>query len=75
MPNESYQYVVAKGYMAKEADGFSLVGEKYAHAMLEDKNENWFIAHELAHEWWGNSINYSNLSHFWSNEGLVQFLV
>lgn len=75
LPNKSYQYVVVEGYMAQEAAGFSLVGEKYAHTVLEDKNENWFIAHELAHEWWGNSITCANFSHFWLNEGLVQFLV
>jgi len=75
LPNESYQYVVVEGYMAQEAAGFSLVGEKYAHTVLEDNNENWFIAHELAHEWWGNSITCANFSHFWLNEGLVQFLV
>lgn len=75
LPNKSYQYVVVEGYMAQEATGFSLVGEKYVHTVLEDKNENWFIAHELAHEWWGNSITCANFSHFWLNEGLVQFLV
>jgi aminopeptidase N len=75
LPNNSYQYVVVEGYMAQEATGFSLVGEKYVHTVLEDKNENWFIAHELAHEWWGNSITCANFSHFWLNEGLVQFLV
>jgi len=75
LPNKSYKYVVVKGYMAQEATGFSLVGEKYVHTVLEDVNENWFIAHELAHEWWGNNITCANFSHFWLNEGLVQFLV
>ncbi len=75
LPNAAYQYVVVEGYMAQEATGFSLVGEKYLRAVQADKNENWFIAHELAHEWWGNSITCANFSHFWLNEGLVQFLV
>lgn len=72
---EDYTYVVVDGYMAQEASGFSLVGEKFVHTLLNDKNENWFIAHELAHEWWGNSITSSNFSHFWLNEGLVVFMV
>jgi aminopeptidase N len=75
LPNNAYKYVIVDGYMAQEATGFSLVGEKYAHTVLEDKSENWFIAHELGHEWWGNSITCVNFSHFWLNEGLVQFLV
>ncbi|WP_448553574.1 M1 family aminopeptidase [Thalassotalea montiporae] len=70
-----YRYVVVDGYMAQEASGFSLVGEKFVHTVLKNKNENWFIAHELAHEWWGNSVTSSNFSHFWLNEGLVVFLV
>jgi len=75
LPNQAYRYVVVKGYMAQEAAGFSLVGEKYVHTVLDEVNENWFIAHELAHEWWGNNITCANFSHFWLNEGLVQFLV
>lgn len=70
-----YTYVVVGGYMAQEASGFSLVGEKYVHTLLNDQNENWFVAHELAHEWWGNSVTSSNFSHFWLNEGLVVFMV
>lgn len=75
LPKSSYRYVVVDGYMAQEATGFSLVGEKFVHTLQKDKHENWFIAHEIAHEWWGNSITCSNFSHFWLNEGLVQFLV
>ncbi len=72
---QNYTYVVVDGYLAQEASGFSLVGEKFVHTLLSEKNENWFIAHELAHEWWGNSITSSNFSHYWLNEGLVVFLV
>lgn len=70
-----YQYLVVDGYMAQEVDGYSLVGEKFVHTLLNNKFENWFIAHELAHEWWGNNITAANFSHFWLNEGMVQFLV
>lgn len=75
LPQQSYSYVVVDGFMAQEAAGFSLVGEKFVSTVLENKHENWFIAHELAHEWWGNSITCKSFSHFWLNEGLVQFLV
>ncbi|SFC36153.1 M1 family aminopeptidase [Pseudoalteromonas denitrificans] len=75
LPNLSYKYVIVEGYMAQEATGFSLVGEKFVDTVQQDPNENWFIAHELAHEWWGNNITCANFSHFWLNEGLVQFLV
>lgn len=75
LPNNAYHYIFVDGGIAQEAAGFSLIGERYGHTVLQDINENWFIAHELAHEWWGNSITCANFSHFWLNEGLVQFLV
>lgn len=75
LPNRGYQYVLVEGYEAQEASGFSLVGEEFLRTLLKDENENWFIAHELAHEWWGNSITCADFAHFWLNEGLVQFLV
>ena len=75
LPNQGYSYVVVPGTIAQEADGFSLVGEKFAHTVIKEPGENWFIAHELAHEWWGNSITCAGFSHFWLNEGLVQFMV
>jgi aminopeptidase N len=75
LPNNGYKYIFVDGAIAQEAAGFSLIGERYGHTVLQDTNENWFIAHELAHEWWGNSITCANFSHFWLNEGLVQFLV
>lgn len=75
LPNKQYSYVVVPGTIAQEAAGFSMVGEKFAHTVLEQPGENWFIAHELAHEWWGNSITCAGFSHFWLNEGLVQFMV
>ncbi|WP_281559794.1 M1 family metallopeptidase [Thalassomonas sp. RHCl1] len=75
LPNKQYSYVVVPGTVAQEAAGFSMVGEKFAHTVLEQPGENWFIAHELAHEWWGNSITCAGFSHFWLNEGLVQFMV
>ena len=75
LPNKGYSYVVVPGTIAQEADGFSLVGEKFVHRVLKEPGENWFIAHELAHEWWGNSITCAGFAHFWLNEGLVQFMV
>ncbi|MCO7224401.1 M1 family aminopeptidase [Pleionea sp. CnH1-48] len=75
LPQGTYAYVIVEGRIAQESAGFSLVGERFVHTVLKNKSENWFIAHELAHEWWGNSVTCANFSHFWLNEGLVQFLV
>ena len=75
LPEDKYTYVMVAGRMAQEAAGYSLVGEKFGHVLLQDENENWFVAHEIAHQWWGNNITSQHFGDFWLNEGLVQFLV
>ena len=33
------------------------------------------IAHELAHQWWGNAVTCADWSELWLNEGLTVFMV
>ncbi len=75
LENKDYRFVMTKGNAMQEASGFSLVGERYVRAVLDDTREDWLITHELAHEWWGNAISAQGLNHFWLNEGLTKFMV
>ena len=43
--------------------------------MFQSPAEDWLIVHELAHQWWGNSIICKDWSHFWLNEGITSFMV
>ena len=43
--------------------------------MLTTPEEDWAIAHELAHQWWGNLVTCADWTHFWLNEGITTFMV
>ena len=34
---------------------------------------DWLLAHELAHEWWGNKITASDWADFWLHEGFASY--
>ncbi len=60
---------------AQEAISHSVVGGGAVEAMIADPQEDWAVAHELAHQWWGNRVTAVNLSEFWLNEGVTTFMV
>lgn len=75
-PHNSYtQIYVPESRVAQEAISHSLIGATFLDPILADPSEDWVIAHELAHQWWGNKVSASNLSEFWLNEGMVTFMV
>lgn len=73
-PGESYPQVLLPGAPAQEMSGFSLMSEAYGRSVLADPREDSLIAHELAHQWWGNLVTCETWSDFWLNEGMVTFL-
>src|SRR6185436_12191835 len=50
-------------------------GTEEVAPILKDPHEDWAIAHELAHQWWGNSLTCADWSELWLNEGLTVFMV
>ncbi len=70
-----YTQLFVDGRAAQEASTHSLIGRQYLEPSLNDPQEDWLIAHELAHQWWGNSITCTDLSAFWLNEGVTVFMV
>jgi aminopeptidase N len=50
------------------------LSEAYGRRLLEDPKDVWLMAHELAHQWWGNALTCRDWNHFWLNEGLATFL-
>jgi aminopeptidase N len=74
IPQRRYAQLRVPGDAAQEAVNFSLIGAELLDAMAADPREDWVIAHELAHQWWGNSITCVDLSQFWLNEGITVFM-
>ncbi|HEX8363767.1 MAG TPA: M1 family metallopeptidase [Allosphingosinicella sp.] len=74
-PHRSYTQLHVPGAAAQETVSFSLIGEEVIRPIEEAPAEDWAIAHELAHQYWGNLITCADWSHFWLNEGVVTFLV
>jgi aminopeptidase N len=69
-----YTLVLAEGDVAQEVTGYSVVSEEYARTLLEDPQEDWFAAHELAHAWWGNWLTCAGWGEFWLNEAFATFM-
>lgn len=40
---------------------------------LLDGNSEWIVAHELAHQWWGDLVTCRDWSHTWLNEGFASY--
>jgi aminopeptidase N len=50
-------------------------GARPAGAAADRPHRGRLVAHELAHQFWGNLITCADWSHFWLNEGLTVFMV
>lgn len=73
-PGDAYAQVLLPGGPAQELSGFAILSEAYGKSVLADPREDYLIAHELAHQWWGNLVTCETWSDFWLNEGMVTFL-
>jgi aminopeptidase N len=74
-PGKTYTQVLIRGSEAQEAASHSVIGLDEISPILSDPHEDWAIAHELAHQWWGNAITCADWSELWLNEGMTVFMV
>jgi aminopeptidase N len=75
MPDHRYSQVLVPGREAQEAASFSLIGKAELERERDDPSSAWIIAHELAHQWWGNLVTCATWQDLWLNEGIATFMV
>jgi aminopeptidase N len=70
-----YTQVLIPDGPAQEMAELSVMSERYGRSYLDDPREDFVVAHELAHQWWGNLVTARTWSDFWLHEGMVTFMV
>ena len=70
----SYTQALVEKTIGQELFGFSLMSEEYGRSVLNEPRTVGLIAHELAHQWWGNRVTCRDWTHFWLNEGFATFM-
>jgi aminopeptidase N len=69
-----YTQALVANTVGQEMSGFSVMSEDYGRAVLGNPRAESLIAHELAHQWWGNSVTCGAWTHMWLNEGFATFM-
>jgi len=70
----AYTQALVARTIGQEMNGLSILSDDYGRAVLADERVLSLIAHELAHQWWGNGVTCREFTDFWLNEGIVTFM-
>ena len=65
-----YQNTLAPFAGGMEHQTNSMMGEAVTRG---DKRFEWVLAHEIAHQWWGDLVTLASWNHMWLNEGFATY--
>jgi aminopeptidase N len=74
-PATTYSQALVARTVGQEMAGLAVVSEDYGRAVLGDPSASGLLAHELAHQWWGNMVTCRAWTEFWLNEGFATYMV
>ena len=73
-PGDRYSQLLVARTAGQEMTGFSILSDDYGRTILADPTNVSLLAHEFAHQWWGNLVTCRDWTHFWLNEGFATFM-
>jgi aminopeptidase N len=73
-PGESYTQALVATSGGQELSGLAHMSEEYGRSVFDDFRATGLMAHELAHQWWGDLVTNRDWTHFWLNEGFATFM-
>ena len=58
-----------------ESTSATVIGDRAIHDARADQDfsTHWLVAHEAAHQWWGNLVTMRDWSHTWLNESFATY--
>ena len=74
LPERHYTQVLVDRNGDQEDASLSMIEKKSVEPILTDPHDDGMIAHELAHQWWGNLVTCADWKELWLNEGMAGFM-
>ncbi|HXC54849.1 MAG TPA: M1 family aminopeptidase [Rhizomicrobium sp.] len=75
LPERRYTQVLVDRNGDQEDAALAMIEKGSIEPILSDPHEDGMVAHELAHQWWGNLLTCADWKELWLNEGMAGFMV
>jgi len=77
-PYEKYDQIIIEDFMWGGMENITLshMSDRTMHteSVRSNHSSEWLVAHELAHQWFGDLLTTRNWANIWLNEGITSFM-